>query len=223
MSRIVLTCEHASVAVPLGFTLPVVSSHWLSDPGALDITKELARLTKSNFVASKFSRILIDVNRPLSSETLIRKWADGKEIVMNRIGEKERLERIKNYYEPYHAELAKLVSETKPELLLSMHSFTDCYEGMKRDVEIGVLYNTDDSIASLLNAFFKKLGYDSRLNEPWSGKDGYMFSIENASKGNIKNLMVEFRQDLLLQSQWRNKVALQLAIFLKEHGFVNQL
>jgi hypothetical protein len=78
------------------------------------------------------------------------------------------------------------------------------------------------------------------LNEPWSGKDGFMFSSEQAAavvNGTAVNmdlstagtvaphtpneapcqaLMLEFRNDLLTNESWRARVVSLTASFLRE-------
>lgn len=200
----------------------------------IEFTREFCELNGINGVMAKYSRLLVDVNRPLSSPTLFRTECDGIEVDLNKnMDEIEKKQRIKMCYESYHKELSDMVKLVKPELLISIHGFdckinflfyiryTDCYEGSKREVEIGVLFNKDDSIAKPLNDHFRSAGYDSRLNEPWSGKDGYMFSVETAaSLIDAKCIMIEFRQDLLTKSNWRANVATQLQSFLQKAKYL---
>jgi predicted N-formylglutamate amidohydrolase len=102
--------------------------------------------------------------------------------------------------------LKKLAEEYKPELILSIHSFTPLYEQKKREVEIGVLFKrhekpaqevnhflrfklVDKKILVQLTKFFKSCGHDARVNDPWSGLDGFMHAAStleetDTSKGN---------------------------------------
>jgi predicted N-formylglutamate amidohydrolase len=53
-------------------------------------------------------------------------------------------------------------------------------------------------------AALKAAGYDARLNEPWSGREGFMFAAEtHARDHHAAALMLEVRQDLLQAPAWR--------------------
>ena len=49
-------------------------------------------------------------------------------------------------------------------------------------------------------------GFDSRLNQPWSGKDGFMYAVDNVATATRKAVMIEFRQDLVVDPEWRARV-----------------
>lgn len=80
---ILITCEHASNLLPPPYRWPradewLINSHWSHDIGAATLTKELAVRMGSVAVLSRFSRLLVDPNRPMSSSTLVRTTADNK-------------------------------------------------------------------------------------------------------------------------------------------------
>lgn len=62
----------------------IQNTHWASDLGAADFARELAEEVKSPLLLSQVSRLLIDVNRPVESDTLCREVADGKPIHLNK-------------------------------------------------------------------------------------------------------------------------------------------
>jgi len=71
-----------------------------------------------------------------------------------------------------------------------------------------------------MTAALKELGYDARLNEPWSGKEGFMYSADwHARDHHSKALMIEVRQDLLVQPEWRARFVPQLVSILANLGF----
>jgi len=169
-------------------------------------------------VLSRVSRLLIDVNRPLHSPTLFRDIADGKPVMLNhQLTAAEKEKRIKNYYQPYHAALHSVISSKPIKLILSLHSYTQSYEGQKRDVEIGILHNRFPQLAQKINGSLVKLGYDSRVNEPWSGLDGFMFAVDSHITESRPGVMIEVRNDLLRQEVFRNTLCKQLVATLVEH------
>jgi predicted N-formylglutamate amidohydrolase len=107
--------------------------------------------------------------------------------------------------------LDELASLSATKLIISLHSFTPLYNGQKRDVEIGILYNLEEKLATQIADRYSELGYDCRLNEPWSGQAGYMFASDHAGRNNdCQVIMIEYRNDLLTSAQWRGKAATEL-------------
>ena len=85
-------------------------------------------------------------------------------------------------------------------------------------MEIGVLCSTDESLAVPLTGYLQRAGYDCRLNEPWSGKQGLMFAADSvASPPTRRALMLEFRQDLCVDAAWRSRVMRHLVAFFRGH------
>ena len=72
-----------------------------------------------------------------------------------------------------------------------------------------------------MTAHFRALGYVARLNEPWSGREGFMFSADwHAREHGAQALMLEVRQDLLVQPEWRARFLPQLLEALALAGYV---
>ena len=132
--------------MPEGYGLPAADghlqgSHWQVDLGAAELTRELSAALQCPALLSRCSRLVVDVNRPLQSETLMRPMADGVEVQLNRALTPHQFEdRITRFYLPYHRRLRQLVAQHQPTLALSIHSFSPTYEGHRRSVEVGVLY-----------------------------------------------------------------------------------
>src|SRR5690606_25270112 len=105
---IFLTCEHASERLPAGYEWPagdrrLVGTHWAFDLGAAAITEELAAALRAPAVLSRFSRLLIDPNRPADSDTLFRAEAEGEPVELNRdLDEAERQRRLERFHAPFH-------------------------------------------------------------------------------------------------------------------------
>jgi len=137
---------------------------------------------------------------------------EKKFFLNHQINEEDKMKRINMLYQPYHEKLHQLTGDLKPQILLSIHSFTPVYESTPRNIEIGVLYNQDKTLAQQVLDQLSQHSYVCRLNEPWSGKEGFMFSVENAGKlsSNTRTLMLEFRQDLLTNVQWRTTLVARL-------------
>lgn len=72
-----------------------------------------------------------------------------------------------------------------------------------------------------LCSLYGSQGYVSGVNVPWSGREGFMYAADSVSvqpqHAHMNALMLEFRQDLLQQPEWRQKTAAILANFIKQH------
>jgi len=185
------------------------------------MARELTNDLNAVGLLSRYSRLLVDVNRPLNSPTLFRDIADGKHVMLNNnITAAERTRRINFYYQPYHTAMQRILKQHPIRLVLSIHSFTPVYEGARRQVQIGVLFNKRSDLAESLQKDFAKNGYDARLNEPWSGKDGYMFAVDSVETEARRCVMLEFRNDLLRNSEWRARVRGLLVAELRNQNLV---
>jgi len=227
--KIVMTCEHATNRLPHPWKwseedLRICSQHWAVDIGAGQFAIELNEKLKVPLILGNVSRLLIDYNRLLDALTLLRTEGDGIIIQLNQnVSDEERIKRVNSYWLPYHTTLEKMIKEfTKLEMVLSIHSFTPCYEGFTREVEIGVLFDKDEELASQICMCLKKHGYDARLNEPWSSKPVLQKHTSNTHKlaydYNKKFITLEFRQDLVAQKDWRQKVLGVLISFFEQHA-----
>jgi predicted N-formylglutamate amidohydrolase len=218
--RLVFTCEHASNELPEPWRWPesdrwLVDTHWASDIGAAAFTRRVATLMNAPAVLSKFSRLLVDPNRPLDSDTLFRQNADGQQVHLNEaLLETEREERINRLYLPYHAAVSAMVERSRGDTVFAIHTFTDEYEGDKRALELGVLFDDDEEPAYRLIRHLEEAGFHVLANEPWSGKGGLAYSpVRHAKEAGWCALEIEARQDLIVQEPFAQRLAEALARF----------
>ena len=216
----VFTCEHASAELPEPWTWPgedrwLVDTHWASDIGAAAFTRRVAQLMNAPAALSRFSRLLIDPNRPLDSDTLFRENAEGRTVHLNEaLLEAERARRIDRFYLPYHAAVSAMVERSRGDTVFSIHTFTDNYEGEARALEIGVLFDHDEEPAYRLVRHLEEAGFHVAPNEPWSGKLGLAYSpVRHAKEFGWTALEIEARQDLIVQDAFAQRLAEALASF----------
>lgn len=221
---VVLTCEHASERLPDAWSWPsadrrLLGTHWASDLGIADLTRELAEALGCAATLSRFTRLLIDPNRPLSSPTLFRSHCDGEPVQLNvGLTDADRHARIRGYYRPYHVACDAMVAAQAGALVLGMHSYTPSYEGNRREVELGVLWDADDDLGEHWTRRLAELsGWDVRGNAPWSGKDGLMFGPQHhATQHGRPAIELELRQDLAVDPVARAKVVGWLVELIRE-------
>lgn len=182
----VVTCEHASCALPreyrgLGLPRSAIVDHIGWDPGARALQREVGRRLGAACVASRWSRLLVDCNRAPDSASLILARSDGVAVPGNRgLSRAERRRRIDLYHRPYHEAVTRAVDRALRRdpgaRLLSLHSFTPVLAGEVRRLDVGVLFDEHPALARQLGRAIAAMGYRVRYNEPYSGLAGLIYS-----------------------------------------------
>jgi predicted N-formylglutamate amidohydrolase len=230
-SGLILICDHAENRLParygtLGLGADALARHIAWDPGARDVTLELARRLHAPAVLSRFSRLLIDPNRGRDDPTLIMRISDRAVVPGNaRIDQPEREEREARYYRPYddaigRAVEAALATGTVP-AIVSIHSFTPVWRGRGRPWQVGVLWDADPRLAQPL---IESLRSDDELvvgdNEPYSGALVGDTLYRHATRRGLAHALIELRQDLIADEAGVEAWAGRLAAIL---GDLNRL
>lgn len=205
---LVLICDHARNALPreygtLGLPPAELQRHIGYDIGAEAVTRGLARRLGVPAVLSRFSRLLIDPNRGEDDPTLIMRLSDGAVVPGNaHVDESERARRLALFYRPYHAAIERVVGAAAATghapAILSIHSFTPAWKGVKRPWHAGILWDRDGRLPTPLIAALRAEG-DLVVgeNEPYSGElEGDTLNRHGTQRGRA-HALVEIRQDLI--------------------------
>jgi predicted N-formylglutamate amidohydrolase len=204
-TNVVLVCDHGGRAVPgaldgLGLDPAQLGRHIAWDIGAAAVTRALAARLDAPALLAGYSRLTIDLNRPVEDLTSIREISDGVVIPGNRGLSRADIDaRIGEIFNPYHDAVAAAVTARPQPAIISVHSFTPAMKGVARPWHIGVLYNSDARIAT---PFMAALSRDPELcigdNKPYSGFDLFGQTIEtHALPVGLPNVLLELRQDLV--------------------------
>jgi predicted N-formylglutamate amidohydrolase len=219
--RLLLTCEHASERFPAPFTWPagdasLRGTHWAFDLGAEDLCRDLARAFLSTAILARFSRLIADPNRPEDAADLFRKVADGRPVHLNAaITATERRARMKLWTRYHDAVDVEVRNSTAP-LLLSVHTFTPVYEGTRRTLEVGVLFDDDSELAVALRDALRESAFLTELNEPYSGREGLMYAVDRHAKAHGRRAIeIEVRQDLACDAGARRRVVAAIGRWLE--------
>ncbi len=219
---LVLICDHAVNAVPaaygtLGLAPKEFERHIAYDIGALAVTRGIAQALGAPAIATRFSRLLIDVNRGLDDPTLIMRISDGTIVPGNRLlDEAERAKRVRIYYEPYHLAIDKMIETCTaagvPPVLLSIHSFTDNWKGVPRPWDAAILWDRDHRFAvPVLEALRAQGNGLVGENEPYDGKLAGDCMWQHGTRRGLAHTIVEVRQDLIRtpegQKAWAQRIA----------------
>ncbi len=220
-SRWLLTCDHASNAVPpwvnggcLGIAPADMNRHIAYDVGAAGLTRMLAERLGAPAVLSGFSRLVIDPNRGEDDPTLLMKLYDGTIIPANRhLDATERARRLDRLYRPYHDALARLATRRPDTVVLSVHSFTPQLRGRPpRPWHVGVLFARDTRLARPLIDLLRAEG-DICVgeNEPYDGHLPGDAIDRHALQSGRPNALIELRNDLIetpaQQRHWADRLA----------------
>lgn len=214
-AALVLTCEHASPDVPprlgdLGLSDEQRRDHVGWDIGAALVTDELSRRLSAPAVLSTVSRLVVDCNRRPDDHDLIPVSSHGVVIPANReLDAGERAARLRDYYDPYHHEVDRLLERSPAACLLSVHTFTPGYDG--RDFDVGVLFDDHEEHAARMAAGLGGAGFRVRMNEPYSGFDGLIFSARSHGRRfDRRYLEIEINNALLRSESAAREVAARM-------------
>lgn len=220
-SSAVLVCDHASNRVPgqlgtLGLDRVQLTDHIGWDPGAADVARQLSVYLDAPLVLSGYSRLVIDCNRPLSSEGSIAKQSAGVQVPGNwGLLPKEKELRVDALFQPYHHAISQLLDSriNRPSMLLSIHSFTPVLNGQHRPWHIGVSSGRDRGLADLmLRTLSLRKGFIIGDNKPYPIEDHIDYTIPLHGEGRgLSSVMFEIRQDEIGSSAGANAWALRLA------------
>lgn len=180
-TRLLLTCEHASGAVPDGLDLGVdasdLASHIAFDRGALVIAEGLRAGTGAPLHRGAFSRLVVDLNRMDDNPMVMAAASHGVAVPANAaLDEAGRQARLDAWHRPWRAavlEDAVALAATGHCLHLSIHSFDPAVDPPNRGFDAGVLFDPSraperDHAVRLQDAL-RGAGFDARLNDPFAG------------------------------------------------------
>lgn len=199
-----LVCEHASAAIPaalgdLGLADADRLSHAVWDIGAAALARALSDALDAPLVMARVSRLVHDCNRPPTAPDAIPAQAERIAVPGNgHLGAADRAARVAQVYDPFHRLLADTLDGfATPPALVTIHSFAPIWYGAPRAVELGLLHDTDDRLATRMAAGDAG-GLRAALNEPYSMADGVTHTLaRHALPRGLDNVMIEVRNDLL--------------------------
>ena len=217
---LMITCEHASNALPdfvlrafrdsNGIPDDVLASHRGYDIGAYKIFSILVKRLKPDFhSASKFSRLVVDMNRSSTSKSFYSEYTSSLPNTVKA--------RMLSLWEKYREKIESFVAGKIPEkqrkaakeaplkvIHLGIHSFTPVLNGVERDADVGILYDpsrpSEAKIAEILikNIRDREPSLRIRKNYPYLGKsDGLTTTLRQKFGPAYAGLEIEINQKLL--------------------------
>ena len=201
--KLVISCEHGGNEIPKQYenifknNQAVLDTHKGFDLGALDLFRYLKPLSEYS-KSSKISRLLIELNRSLHHKVLFSKFTQP-------LSHSEKKVIIENQYFSYRNEIesqiSKLIFNGTTVLHISIHSFTPILNGIERDCDIGILYDSkkqiEKNLAKQLKSKINSINpvYNVRFNYPYLGKaDGFTTYLRTKFKKNYIGIEIEINQ-----------------------------
>ncbi|MDQ0322953.1 putative N-formylglutamate amidohydrolase [Pararhizobium capsulatum DSM 1112] len=226
-SDIVLICEHASNYIPasfdrLGLSPSELDRHIAWDLGASEVARGLSKRLNAICFLGTYSRLLIDLNRPLNSPTSIPQRSEDTEIPGNiAITDADRSTRIARIFEPFQARIAAHLDaraeSMRSTMLVAIHSFTPVFLGGGRPWHAGILFERSKDLGAHM---ITDLALDPELivgaNVPYviDRMEDYAIPVHGDERGHPA-VLVEIRQDLIASEAgiaiWVEKLVSALA------------
>ena len=222
-SPFLLTSDHYGRLIPrvlgdLGLPESELTRHIAWDIGIAGVAEALAKHLDAHLVAQRYSRLVIDCNRPPTAPSSIPRISEATTIKGNEgLTRDEADARRRAIFDPYHRRIDEVIDarlrEQRPTVLVSLHSFTPVYAGIARPWHIGTLYHRDTRLPPLV---LKWLRAEADLvvgdNEPYAVSDetDYTIPVHGEARG-LMNTGIEIRQDLIAdpagQAEWADRLA----------------
>jgi predicted N-formylglutamate amidohydrolase len=226
-SPFVLICEHASNHIPaeyrqLGLDDKELVRHIAWDIGAANVTRALSKRLDAAAFLGGYSRLLIDLNRPLHVADSIPQHSEATDIPGNHsLSAAERERRARSMFHPFQdslrAHIDQRAADGRRSILIAVHSFTPVYLGQPRSWHAGVLF---DKAEALGQALITQLSRDPMLNVganvPYSAsaEADYALVVHGDLLGNPA-VLIEIRNDLISDddgvAEWTDRLAQALS------------
>jgi len=225
--HLVLTCEHASNAVPRAYAplfrgrRGLLATHRGYDLGALPVARALARALSAPLHVTRVTRLLVDANRSPGHPALFSRFTRA-------LPEAERAAVLARYHDPHwarvRAEVARLHARGARVVHVGVHSFTPVWNGAPREIDVGLLYDPrrpgerafcDAWLAALRRA---EPSLRVRRNAPYRGVSN---CLPTALRGELParaylGLEVEMSQAWLSRAAGRRRMARLVAAALAD-------
>jgi predicted N-formylglutamate amidohydrolase len=227
-SPYLLTCDHYGRLIPrllgdLGLPESELKRHIGWDIGIAGVAEALSKHLDAHLVVQRYSRLVIDCNRPPHVASSIPRISEATTIPGNEgLSHEAAAVRRAQIFDPYHRRIAEIIDQRslagRPTVVIALHSFTPVYAGIARPWHIGTLYHRDTHLPPLLLELLRAEG-DLVVgdNEPYAVSDetDYTIPVHGEARG-LMNTGIEIRQDLISDPAGEKTWAERLARILGE-------
>ncbi|SDI62553.1 N-formylglutamate amidohydrolase [Pseudomonas panipatensis] len=205
-SPVLLVCEHASRYIPaelqqLGLDDAAAQEHIAWDIGALALAEALSARLDAPLLAAGYSRLLIDLNRPLAAPDSIPEHSEIYPIPGNcKLDAATRAQRQAAIFEPFHRRLGELIDQRLaagvPLRLVGVHSFTPSYRGVPRPWSAGVLFDRAAGYAERIIAGLRQGDEAIGANQPYQIDPAEDMTVPvHGDERGLDAVLIEIRND----------------------------
>ncbi len=223
-ANFLLVCEHAGRLIPralgdLGLPAPEMSRHIASDIGAEGLSRKLSARLDAPLLMQRYSRLVIDCNRPLGASDCIPEVSDGTAVPANfGLSQAERLRRYGEIHRPFHDAIGAMLDARqrlgRRTILVAVHSFTPRLAGIDRPWLLGLLHNRDSRFARrMMDAVVRNNPQVvADHNQPYTVDDLSDFTIPvHGERRKLPHVLIEVRNDMISdepgQERWAHLLA----------------
>ncbi|WP_245410595.1 N-formylglutamate amidohydrolase [Notoacmeibacter marinus] len=201
---LLLVCEHAGQHIParlgdMGLPPGALDTHIGWDIGARAVVLRVAETLGAPAVLQRYSRLVIDCNRPPEAPDAIPAVSDCVRVPGNAsLDGIARQARVSEIFKPFHDATAALLDHPRRSATFAIHSFTPSMGGRTRPWDIGFLYRRDDQTSHLLRDAVTSIRPDLciGMNEPYQIEDASdWFVPRHGEARGIAHSLIEIRND----------------------------
>ncbi|MFQ3212532.1 MAG: putative N-formylglutamate amidohydrolase [Marivirga sp.] len=206
MKNIILSCEHGGYDIPSNYQKyftrfqDKLRTHISWDRGALELAKYFQVKLNSDLHYSTISRLLIEQNRSITEPELFSSISkDFTDVQKNKLKEEIYIP----YVNTIDGLIQKQITAHKLTYHLSIHSFTPILNGVRRDAEIGILFDPKNPTElSYANAWMHSIqtkmpNWRIKFNYPYLGiDDGLTTHFRNKYPTTYAGLELEVNNQL---------------------------
>ncbi|PWJ10058.1 N-formylglutamate amidohydrolase [Jannaschia seohaensis] len=204
---LLLTVEHAGRGVPerlsdMGLPAGEIDRHIGWDIGALDLARAMAARLPATLVAQRYSRLVIDVNRPWDASDLVPETADGTEVPANAgLDGISRQQRWDEIHRPFHDAVAA-GCDNGAKALVAVHTYDPRRRADPEDRPwpVGLLWRQGNPLAEGLAARLSDhaAALPLGINAPYEIEDESDFTIPmHAERRGLPHVLIEVRNDFV--------------------------
>ena len=225
-SPILLLCDHADNITPSTLDLGVgkqdLCRHIGYDIGAMGVSRRLSESLGAELVAQRYSRLVIDCNRPPHVVDSMPARVDGTEVPANAaLTPRQAAARVAEVFHPYHAAVASALdrraAEGRRSVIVAVHSFTPSHSDYpgERPWPISLLFHREEALSLALCDLLTSDGLLVGMNEPYRVGDLADYTIPvHAESRQLLSTLIEVRQDGLgspeEEDAWAERLARHL-------------
>jgi len=226
---VVFVCEHAGKAIPerlgnLGIQQEELNTHIGWDIGAEAVTRKMATAMGAPAIFQRYSRLVIDCNRPPNAADSIPAISDKTVIPVNaNLTAPDRAARTQAIFDPYQSKVSDYLSSNQRCLALSIHSFNHTLGGVERPWDIGFLYRKDTTTSKKLAVIIQDIWPDLLIgmNQPYQIDDAadWFVPMQGEAHG-IAHSLIEIRNDHIAtpdgQARWAKILTTAISHLLED-------